>query len=436
MKAIYKMFVLLMSVIISQTSFGRTFNYTDNNSIELLKDSEKAAEVKLDMIRNAKHHIHIVSYYLDNSKFPTEVFNELKKAHERGVEVRILTTLVPTVVKDPTLKTKTNLSLNDGGAVFSYLLLKPVQNVLFLNNLHEKIFLVDGEKAVIGGRNLSDNSFRAKDIEALIEGNLVDQLQTHFKHLFDVLSDVEIKRCKKKDLTCKPNLLKQRFANTEEYFPPKLKQVGNIKARLLTHDAVISQMEKPLNFKERMQLNDDIIDAVTDVKFKTMRAYNYFILPTLKYQNFLFNSAKEGKTIKIMTNSLKTASVISNKGYLYSLPMIQNFIDNKIEVFQWQGPTNFEYLHEKVIVFDEDHVFLGSHNFGTGSTSVSNEISIEFYSKEIAQDLVSIFDEEIQDPNRAVLSTKDQISTEIKSNLKMVEFLRRSFVGSILSESY
>lgn len=99
-----------------------------------------------------------MTYYLDNSAFPRRVVDELKLAHDRGVEVRILSTYLPTKVKDPSFKIKTNMSLDDGGATYSFLLVRPGHHILLTNNLHEKIFLVDGQKAVIGGRNLSQKN--------------------------------------------------------------------------------------------------------------------------------------------------------------------------------------------------------------------------------------------------------------------------------------
>ena len=49
---------------------------------------------------------------------------------------------------------------------------------------------------------------------------------------------------------------------------------------------------------------------------------------------------------------------------------------------------------KKVLIFDEDHIIIGSHNFGTGSTSVSNEIAVEIKSKRIADRLIDVFESE------------------------------------------
>lgn len=437
-----KSLIITLFLVLGLSNFAQAtvYDYTSNNSISLLKDAKESAELKLSLIRNAKHHIHIMTYFLDNSNFPSEVFKELLKANERGVEVRILSTFVPTFAKDLKMKTKKKLKGNNSDATFLYLLLGTKGNVTLLNNLHEKIFLVDGETAIIGGRNLSDSAFRAKDLEVLLKGTIVDQLQAHFQKMLDVLLEREIdKKCDHYatiDLECRNKFLSGRFELFDSRYFKGKEHTGGTKARLLSHNAVLNQIAHKMKRKERLHMSDDIVDAVVGNKFKTMRAYNYYVLPTEKYRNFLIDNAKNGNEVKIITNSLKTSAIVSNKGYLYSLPIIHDLVDDGINIYQWQGPTNYEYLHEKVIIFDEEKVFIGSHNFGTGSTAMSNEIAIEFEDKEIAFDLINTFDEEISNSQKTKAATNKSIASEIAENIKMVRFLQKTVLGEILEESY
>jgi uncharacterized protein YqgQ len=153
-----------------------------------------------------------------------------------------------------------------------------------------------------------------------------------------------------------------------------------------------------------------------------MRAYNYYILPTPKYKKFLISSIKESKDIKIITNSLETSGIVSNKGYIYSLPTMNELVKEGIEIYQWQGPDGLQYLHEKVILF--------------GSTSTSNELCIEFFSPEIALELKTIFDEEILDKEKTIKATNISLAYEIQDNLKMIKFLNKTFIGDFLEETY
>ena len=53
-------------------------------------------------------------------------------------------------------------------ATFTYFSLTPGKDFTLTNSFHEKIFLVDGEVAIIGGRNISDSSLNGKDLEVLM----------------------------------------------------------------------------------------------------------------------------------------------------------------------------------------------------------------------------------------------------------------------------
>jgi len=229
-----------------------------------MEDPISAAETKLQMVREAKHHIHIITYFWDDSTFPKKLARELVKANERGVEIRILTTFFPSLMTDMSGRSKKWLTTENSKAVFNYLRLKPVEGLTLSNNLHEKIFLVDGERAIIGGRNISDSSFRGKDMEVMLEGSVVHQVQDHFRIMHDFMLELEASSIFKDDISeCLLNfqLLDQTrfFENDLEYFGnPTIFQPG-VDARIITHEAILKQHQNVFNIKERVKMEDDII---------------------------------------------------------------------------------------------------------------------------------------------------------------------------------
>lgn len=433
--------LVLMFAVSAQTVHATVYPYTENNKLTLMEDPKAASEFKLAMVRNARHHIHIMTYFWDDSVFPTKLAQELVKANERGVEIRILTTFFPSVSTDLTAKSKRLLRTENGKAVFTYIKLLPIDGITSTNNLHEKIFLVDGEKAILGGRNISDSSFHGKDMEVLLEGPVVNQVQDHFKSMHDFLVKVNTEySCKRNYKKCKDfsdRLEKSNFsAKANAYFPVQPEFENGIKARILTHNGVLKQQKNRYSIRERAQMQDDIISSVVNAKFNKLRAYNYFIIPTTTYKNFLERSVEEGKDIQIITNGKRSAATVSDKGYLYSLPEMRELASKGLSIYQWQGKGELEYLHEKVMIFDDEHVIIGSHNFGRGSTSASNEIAIEFDSADIAKRLIDIFDNEISDETLTKKTKEHSILQEINDNFKLVKFLRTTIIGGILSELY
>ena len=189
--------------------------------------------------------------------------------------------------------------------------------------------------------------------------------------------------------------------------------------------------------RDRDKLQDDIIDTVIKTKFNTLRAYNYFVIPTERYKTFLQENLALGKKIEMISNSLTSSRFISDAGYLYSLPIMDELVSKGLALHQWQvgariGEDQLSLLHEKVLLFDDDHGIIGSHNFGLGSTTVSSEISLEFYSQPIVTELANVFDEEFADQTVTKEITSAEIQKEISENKKMIRFLHLGAIGNFI----
>lgn len=438
----------LICSCLSVSAFAKIYDFTDDNKLTLLQDARDAVKLKLDLVRHAKHHVHIMTYYWDKSGYPAELIQELKNAHERGVDVRIMTTYIPSLSMDFWGKSKKDLlagSANaNSNAVLSFLSLVPGNNESLTNNIHEKIFLVDGEKAILGGRNISDNDFKAKDLEIMLEGPVVNEVQAHFKKMFSFLVDLKIRNnCEDKRLKCLAKFNRLKFSDVDtNFFPEQPHFTNGARARILTNEVLFDQNQYDYSGSGRFNLKDDIIDTVIKINFTKLRGYNYFILPTERYKNYLDKNLSEGKSIDIITNSISTAAAISDKGYLYSLSDMHDLLLKGASIHQWLGTKEEEgkdklfYLHEKVMLFDDDHGIIGSHNFGSGSTAVSSEISVEFFSKPIVQILNTVFDSEKNNTELTKEASVPQIENEMHDNKKMIRLLHTILIRNIVRELY
>jgi len=426
---------------------AKVYDYTEDNKVSLLEDARAAVALKLELVRNAKHHVHIMTYYWDKDGYPIELMQELNNAHARGVDVRIMTSYIPSVTMDFFGKSKKTLYRNaylKSKAILAYMKMVPGNNQSITNNIHEKIFLVDGEKAILGGRNISDNDFRAKDLEVMLEGPVVNQVQKHFEKMFSFLVMLKVKDdCSKKNLQCAKKLNNTEFSEKDEGFYPEQPRFANgARARILTNEILFQQHEKDYWGEERFFAQDDIIDTVVNTEFTKLRAYNYFVIPTTRYKLYLEKKLAEGKSIEMISNSRGTAAAISDKGYLYGLPEMLNLTTRGLHLYQWlgseseHGGDHLHYLHEKVMLFDDDHAIIGSHNFGSGSTSVSSEIAVEFYSESVVGRLIDIFDEEKTNELKTNRASVSFLEKEIKENDGMIKFLHMFFVRNIIRELY
>lgn len=456
-------FILVSLLFFGTTSYGKIYPFTTNNKIELLHDPYASKELKIAAIDNAKHHVHIMTYFLDKSKFPEEIAHAINRAHKRGVHVRIVSTLFPSLITDIFQKVKRNLDLKNKNAetVFSYLPLPFYSKLAGTNNIHEKVFIVDGEMSITGGRNIADSALRGKDLEILMHGEIVHQMQEHFRIMHDFVAEIIAKKaCEvipptsdhetnqeevgpvyKKCLKAKDELTKNSFSRGDKnYFPDITENFKPLKARVLTHEAIIKQYQNQYNIKERLKIQDDILNVVTQSDFETMRTYNYFVLPTESYQKFLLDKRSAGKNIKIITNSFESAKFSSNLGYILALPYMKKLISEGIDIYQWnkdphQNQTEM-YVHSKVMTFDNDRSIVGSHNFGFGSTMASNELAVEFFDVELTSEINQIFDREISSSVITKKANLELINNETKDNLKTLKVLSTDFVHNIIKELY
>lgn len=435
--------LILAALCAGNSAFAKIYPEVSGNQLTLVESPQASVDLKVELIKKAKHHVHIITFFWDDSTIPKTIAMALKEAHGRGVEVRILTTMVASLGTDLFGKGKREFKDIEEGAVFSYLALAPGSNISLTNNLHEKIFLVDGQKAIIGGRNISDSSLSGKDLEVMMEGPVVNQVQDHFKIMNDFLIDRKIKSaCRLKNKTkCKNKLDKLRFSSENQLFFPAqpIYESGDI-ARIITHEALLKQAQLDMGNKDRLNMEDDILNTVTSINFETMRAYNYFMIPTQKYLDYIEKNLEMNRSVSLITNSYKAASFSLNHGYLYSLPEALELVNKGLKLSQWlwqdKNQGKLAYVHEKVIIYDEDHVIIGSHNFGTGSTAVSNEIAIEIKSYKLAQRLIEVFDSEVLNPEITSFTTSDYLRQEINEHKKLIKILRSKPVGAILREIY
>ena len=440
--------VTIAIIVYSNSLFAKIYDFTEGNKLNLIETQKLSSETKINLIRTAKHHIHIISYLWDKSDFSIEIAKELASAHERGVEIRFMSTSVADLSSDINQKAESILldSKDKNAARLSFLTLRPGQHESLTNNLHEKIFLVDGHVAILGGRNISDLESHSKDMEVLIAGPVVNQIQSHFLKMFNFLTDLKIsKSCPKhlneRGLSCRKRYREMAFDEEDlDYFPVQPVYENGTTARILTNQALIQQHDNNYKGNDRFYIPDDIIDSVVKVNFKVLRAYNYFIIPTQRYKDFLLKNLNLGKTIDIITNSKASASFISDKGYLFALPEMRSLVEAGAQVYQWQSHSSdsldLSYLHEKVMIFDDNHIFLGSHNYGSGSTAASSEIVIEFFSTDIAKQLIYTFEKEKSNKDLTSLTNLNLLDDEINANQTMIKILRWPGIRNLMKELY
>src|SRR5690606_34328606 len=96
-------------------------------------------------IRDAKHYVHVEFYILVHDESTNEIFEAMRDAVQRGVEVRVLLDHV-SAVRNPGTR-RTAKSLDDIGAEWAYMLpVRPLRGQWQRPDLrnHRKLVVIDG----------------------------------------------------------------------------------------------------------------------------------------------------------------------------------------------------------------------------------------------------------------------------------------------------
>jgi cardiolipin synthase len=237
--------------------------------------------------------------------------------------------------------------------------LRPAQPWL---NTHRKLFAVDGEVAIVGGRNIGvpyatdgEGTFLDTDLEISGPGALA------VHHLVDRLAGRPLT-----ELPMPPAAGPARVAVVDQ--PAGLDPVD---------DAVVRAL----------------VQAVVHARASVEIAFGYVILPGA-LERALVQAAARGVAVRVLTNSRATNDYPYWEGAAFA--SIDALVRAGVPLFLMRERT----LHAKFAVVDGRVCTVGSHNLWTLSTLHDAETNLVVDDPEIAEALVALFDELVGQADR------------------------------------
>lgn len=134
-----------------------------SNDIELLTNGELVFERLVQCIRRARRTIHFATFILNDDETGKALIAELAAKAREGLEVRVLLDGMGSFW----LPEKSLAPLREaGGEVSQFLPVLPFRRKWAANHrLHRKLYLFDGEEAIVGGHNLASEYLGPKPSE-------------------------------------------------------------------------------------------------------------------------------------------------------------------------------------------------------------------------------------------------------------------------------
>jgi putative cardiolipin synthase len=305
--------------------------------------------------------------------------------------------------------------------------------------MHNKLFVVDNEIAIVGGRNVGDAYFdtgdalQFGDYDVFALGPIVRELSRSFDAYWNSSLSIPV----------------AALVGS----PPKAQQLQNVEAELVAHHdemkgseqerairsgrpyAALLESDAGLTWAKAQVLADSpdkasvedgssvgalfrrtVLRAAADVKSELLLVTPYFV-PGVKGEELLTKLRARGVRVRVLTNSLLSTDVPAvHAGYRhYREPLLAAGVD-LYEVKPSPGkptpqggalkaPSSGQFsLHAKAFVFDRKRLFIGSANFDRRSLHLNTEIGLMIESPQLAQQVVTRFETIAQPANSFVLA--------------------------------
>lgn len=344
------------------------------NKVKLLVDGPATYDAMFRAIRNAKNHINIETYILEDDEAGRKLADLLLRKRARGVQVNI--------IYDSYGSSGTPYSffdrLRDGGVnVVAYNPLNPLKiagkrRVYYRD--HRKILIIDGRLAITGGVNFSQvyssgpsrggrekgTPLPWRDTDVQIEGPAVAEFQKLFLDTWQRQKGPELKKGK---------------------FFPSLKEKGKDLIQVI---GSVSGQENRTTF----------IMYVSAISFaaNSIHMTNAYFAPDIQTLKALTDAAGRGVDVKIIVPKTSDMPLSLYAGqYHYS-----ELLDAGVKLYQRRNAM----LHAKTAVIDGVWSTVGSTNMDFWSFARNDEVNAIIISSEFAPEMEELFARDIEESDR------------------------------------
>jgi len=392
------------------------------SGVYLLAQGMDAFTARMALARAAERTLD-VQYYIwhadDSGKL---LANELLKAADRGVHVRLLIDDIGSNPSDVTLlglDSHTNVEVR---------LFNPVANrtlrrlaILFdfgrvNRRMHNKSFTADGQATIIGGRNIGDEYFgmgtgvEFADLDVVAIGPVVNATLTAFDLFWRSPASVPIALLNRKKISAEKTAqqrvaLKKQCDMLEESAYFQAARDSGLMNQLREHSLGFSWGDARLVYDLPEKVTRPPEDTAThltpqlrpvaDAAESEVLIVSPYFIPGGEGLKFLQALRKRGVRVVIITNSLGATDVTAvHAGYrryrkallragveLYEFKATASLKkaspDKKTGIGSGSGSSQAS-LHAKTFVFDRRRIFVGSLNLDPRSTALNTEIGVVF----------------------------------------------------------
>ena len=396
--------------------------------VQVINSGTAALNLRINLIRNAKKSIYIETFIYDNDPVSRTFTRELMKKAQQGLDVRVmvdhLAGRINKFFMQQMLRSGIKVKTYNTKSLFS------IKKVQYRN--HRKLMTIDGKKALMGGRNFSneyydlDPEYNFIDRDVYTRGPIVSSIEESFllywndkyasdpkeptppkitdskyQRMFFRNDERTVVRSLNRDIrkfNKKIEKYKLLFENNKEDDKIVHKALSIYKEDILPNllnesgfcPSVTFVSDKPgvgkKHQKNQRILKHEIFRRMRNAKDEVYIENPYIVLD--KETDELFEDLTKNNTkINIVTNSFyATDSILVAANFNQKA---RHFIEeNNIHTYLYSGLDPLDYsktsavagarwgIHAKSFIFDSDSFLIGSYNFDPRSNDLNMELGL------------------------------------------------------------
>jgi cardiolipin synthase C len=443
---------LVKDTPIAETRLGRSVGprarqHPGQSGIVELRDGRDAFAARVLLADTAERTLDLQYYIWRNDMSGALLFAALCRAADRGVRVRLLlddnnTTGLDAFLGALASHPNIQVRLFNAFRLRRWRALEYLTDFARLNRrMHNKSFTVDGQVAIVGGRNVGDEYFDANqalsfvDLDVMAVGPVVSDIVSDFERYWQSESARSVESVL--GGRARAASVREVIAMAENALsqPAAVTYVNAVRSCAFVHDLLAGSVgyrwattrlvsDDPAKGLGRQRPRGTMLERLADTLSaprRELQLISPYLVPTRAGEKALAELARGGVKVSILTNALEATDVpIVHAGYvkrrrklleagvvLYELMRVARVRSRRDRRLTGSSGSS---LHAKTFGIDRARVFVGSFNLDPRSASLNTEMGLVIDCAELAEQIAAAFAEEIPGRSyRVSLSKQGQL---------------------------
>lgn len=397
------------------------------SSLSLVADSDQAFTLRVTLARLARRTLDVQYYIWDDDTTGKLLIYRVLEAARRGVKVRMLLDHANQLGRDvkwAALDAHPNIEVrlfNPFHGRFKHFHQWLYHAPLLNHRMHNKAWIADGERCLVGGRNISDHYFGVnpasnfRDLDWFASGPIVADTQEAFDTYWQSDLAMPLKTLRRyrperaertwqwlsrwrRSLKQYPYIFPQHEKFFVDYLAKQEAQCERAPAVLL-----FDSPDKASGAKQSL-MGDQLARLLDHEDHREFLLEASYFIPGDDFVAALARLKQRGGRAAVLTNSLATNDIVpAHAGYApYRRPLIKSGVElhelqphahamkRQIRLFRGRSQAS---LHTKAMVLDRREIFIGSFNMDPRSLHLNTEMGYYVVSESLGKQVAEFIEE-------------------------------------------